>query len=201
MKTSKKQLFFFNALIFVIALIIIQYSVVMNEPSEKVSVNQVFDPVLQGRFKDIVIPFDSPKTMPAIKFNTIFDQSMTLDEYKGQWVILNLWASWCAPCLVEMPSLQAAQDHYGGQGVQVVAVSVDRNMTSDKLKEFIQRQHFGPIAAHYDPANKIMQSLEIRGLPTSYVLSPNGMAVAKVEGDADWNGEEARLFIESLLYK
>jgi thiol-disulfide isomerase/thioredoxin len=182
MKTSKKQLFFFNALIFVIALILLQYAVVSYDQEKKTIVNENFEPNLQGRFQDIVIPFDEPQPMPKIEFNTMFDKRINIDDLRGQWIVLNLWATWCAPCLVEMPSLQAAQDFYGGQGIKIVAVSVDRNMDAAKLKDFIKRENFGPIAAHYDPNNIIMGSLNIRGLPTSYILAPNGMAVAKIEG-------------------
>ena len=199
MKTSKKQLFFFNGLLFVIAIIFIQYSIATHSDEvQDVQISSV-KPVLQGRFAEAMTVFDEPQDIPNIEFKTIFGKDMSLDDLKGEWVIVNFWATWCAPCLVEMPSLQALQDAYGGQGVRVVAISLDRNMTGDKLREFMNDKGFGPVAAYYDATNSVMRSLSLRGLPTSIILSPNGKAIGKFEGDADWVGEDAKAFIASLL--
>lgn len=126
---------------------------------------------------------------------------MTFDDLKGQWMILNLWATWCPPCLVEMPSLQNLQNKYGGQGVKVVAISLDRKMDGKKLRTFLSRKNFGPIAAYYGDGKRAMDLFAMRGLPTTYILEPGGRAIGSIAGDIDWTGEEATAFIESLIQR
>jgi thiol-disulfide isomerase/thioredoxin len=198
-KTSKKQLFLFNGLLFIIALIFIQYSIATHEPDEQTVLKNPITPLLQGRIENAMVLFDVPRDMPDIQFRTIFGNEMSLNNMRGQWVILNFWATWCAPCLVEMPSLQAAQDEFGGQGIKVVAVSLDRNMNGDKLRLFMEDKGFGPIAAYYDAENTVMRTLNLRGLPSTYIIAPNGKAIGVVEGDVDWVGNDARVLINSLV--
>ena len=199
MKTSKKHLFIFNGLLLVVAFFLIQYSVVNEEVEESMPpVAAEFEPVLNGRFAEAVTVFDEPRAMPDISYQTVLGETVNLDDLKGQWVVFNLWATWCPPCLVEMPSLQAAQDKFGGQGIQIIAVALDRNMNSETLKSFMKKQNFGPVAAYYDENNEIMRSLNIRGLPTTYILAPNGRAVALMEGDADWMSDDGQAFLNSL---
>jgi hypothetical protein len=87
----------------------------------------------------------------------------------------------------------------GGQGMQVVAVSLDRNMNGEKLRAFMNKHQFGPIAAYYDPSNQVMRSLSLAGLPTTLILTPNGKIFSKFEGDVDWVSDDAISFIASLL--
>ena len=199
-KSSKKQLFFFNGLLFVIALIFIQYSIATHEEEvEPHTISAMVAPVLQGRIKDAMVMFDSPQTMPEFEFQSIFGAKMSLDDFKGQWVILNFWATWCPPCLAEMPSLQAAEDEFGGQGIRVVGVSLDRDMNGDKLRSFLEDKGFGPIAAYYAVDNTVMRTLNLRGLPSTYIIAPNGKAIGVVEGDTDWVGADASTLINSLI--
>lgn len=199
-KRSMKTLFIFNALLLAVAFAMIQYAVVVNEEAPIADVSTVPTPILQGRMTQAMTVFEEPQAfLSDFTFKTSFDKSLTLDDLKGQWVILNFWASWCPPCLVEMPSLQKLQDQFGGQGVKVVGVSLDRNMNGEKLREVMMQHGFGPVAAYYDPDGYIMRNLSLKGLPTTYILMPNGQAFAKFEGDADWADADATAFIASLL--
>ena len=193
-KGNLKRLFLFNGLLFVVALCLIQYSVVINDVPSKES------PVIpDGLFSQKLNVFDEPRPFPDLAFKTAFDKDIMLDDVKGEWIVLNFWATWCPPCLVEMPSLQKLQDSMGNLGIKVVAVSLDRNMDGKRLRDFMAKHQFGPIAAYYGDYPSISRQVQIRGLPTTYILAPNGQAVASYEGDADWSGEEAKAFIASLL--
>lgn len=197
-----KSLFIFNILILVVAFIMIQYSVVSHETQaedEKPIVLGTVKPVMKGRVADAFVYYDEARVLENYKFNTAFDKETSLDDLKGQWVVLNFWATWCPPCLVEMPSLQAMQDNFKGQGVKVVAVSLDRNMNGKKLREFMSKHQFGPIANYYDPTGKLLHQLGLRGLPSTYILAPDGRAIGLFEGDADWTSEDVTAFIASLL--
>ncbi len=196
-KINLKRLFIFNGLLLIVAFGIIQYSVVTH--STEIESDLSLQPVIQGKFGERLTIFETPIPIDNVEFKTVFEKNMSLDDLKGQWVILNLWATWCPPCLVEMPSLQGVEDTYGRQGIKVVAISLDRNMSGKKLREFMNKHQFGPIAAYYGDWTTIKNQLKIKGLPTTYILSPNGQAIGVYSGDAEWMGEDARAFIESLM--
>ena len=199
-KRPLRSLFIFNGLLLVIAFAAIQFSVVRYEDSEPAPMPTLpTDPVLNGRMAEAMTVFDTSIAFHDFTFKTAFDKDITLDNLKGQWVVLNFWATWCPPCLVEMPSLQALQDKIGGQGIQVMAVSLDRNMNGEKLRKFMDKNDFGPVAAFYDADGTVMRTLNLKGLPTTYILAPNGRVFSVFEGDADWTSEDALAFIQSLI--
>jgi thiol-disulfide isomerase/thioredoxin len=209
-----KSLFLFNGLLLLIAFMLIQYSVVSHEEDTDETVNADLiasyesvladqpshNPILNGEVAQRTIIFDQPLTIPNLEFKTAFDKAMSLDDVKGQWIILNLWATWCPPCIREMPSLQALQDEYGNQGLRVIAVSLDRNMDGKTLRWFMGEKGFGPVAAYYGDYPTYKEQIEFRGLPYSYIVSPNGQAIGVVQGELDWISADAKAFIESLLY-
>ena len=194
-KGNLKRLFIFNGLLFIVVIGIWQYSL-MTDASKQMSNPP---PVATGEFAKRLTVFDTPQAFPNLEFKTAFDKEMSLDDLKGQWIVLNFWATWCPPCLTEMPTLQNLHNIIERQGGKVVAMSLDRNMTGQRLREFMNKNDFAPMAAYYSDWQTVKQQVEIKGLPTTYILSPNGQAVAVYEGDAYWDGEEAVTFITSLL--
>lgn len=194
------SVFIFNGLLLIAAFILIQYSVISHESGGKAAVpSDKIEPVMQGRVAEAFTLYETPQTLPEFVFKTSFDKEIALDDLKGQWIVLNFWATWCPPCLVEMPSLQAMQDAFSGQGIKVVAVSLDRGMDGEKLRAFMTDKNFGPVAAYYDPQGGVMRQLSLRGLPSTLILAPDGRAIGIFEGDADWMSEDVRAFITSLL--
>lgn len=203
-----KQLFLFNGLIFIIALFLIQYSVVQSEQEGEgqathVQVEQTYKSRLnqeaESTFQERLTKFDPPFMPHNIRFKNVLGRTMTLDDLKGQWIVLNFWASWCPPCIVEMPSLQALQDTYGGQGVRVVGIGLDRDMNPAKLGQIMQRFNFGPVAAYYGEWPEISAHFDIPTMPSTFILSPSGHVVAKLEGHADWMGDNATSLMEGLI--
>lgn len=193
-----KSLFIYNALLLAVVFAMIQFSVSTSNVDQK-KTDHIPALALQGRMAAAMTIYDTPQDFPNFVFKTALDKALSMDDLKGQWVIVNFWATWCPPCLVEMPSLQQAQDKWAGQGLRIVAISLDRQMTAAKLRDFIADKGFGPIAAHYDAEGRIMRELKLRGLPTSYILAPNGKAIAVFEGDTDWTDADSDAFIASLL--
>ena len=190
-----KTLFIFNGVLLIVTFALLQFSVVREE---KISPAPLI-PVLKGRMADAMAVFDTAQGFPDFTFKTAFDKDVSLADFRGQWVVLNFWATWCPPCLVEMPSLQGLQDKIGGQGVHVVAVSLDRNMNGEKLRQFMKTKSFGAVSGYYDADGAVMRSLSLKGLPTTYVLAPNGQAFSVFEGDADRGSPDAIAFVESLI--
>jgi thiol-disulfide isomerase/thioredoxin len=155
--------------------------------------------VLQGDFKAVKV-LEKPKDLPAATYLAGLEKSVPLENLKGQWTILNLWATWCAPCVVELPSLQKLADAYADKGVQVIAISLDNPPNVAKLKEDIARAKLSNIniAQNWDDKGEIADGLWPEGIPTTYIINPKGQIVAIFEGDADWFSEDAKAFVESL---
>lgn len=157
-------------------------------------------PVLQGVFEHVKVE-KSPKTVPEATYLEGLEKSVPLAALKGGWTILNLWATWCTPCVAELPSLQKLSDAYKGKGLRVVAVSLDNAQTVAELNEMVARVKLSKIkvAQNWDDKGEIAYTLWPEAVPTTYIISPAGKMFATFEGDADWMSPEALAFVDSLL--
>ncbi|MDO8437146.1 MAG: TlpA disulfide reductase family protein [Nitrosomonadaceae bacterium] len=127
---------------------------------------------------------------PSINVPTtqFFDGSkqITLDAFRGHFVIVNFWATWCSPCIMEMPSLDRAAEKLAKNNVLVIAISQDEGGPT-QVKIFLDRLKLEKIQILYDLDSKSFRDFAIRGLPTSVLLSPNGKILARLEGNAEWD--------------
>ena len=119
-------------------------------------------------------------------------------DYRGQVVLLNVWATWCAPCRVEMPSIQALHETYGPRGLKVVAVSIDDPGTDNAIRAFAKELGLTFEILH-DPSGDIQKAYQTTGVPETFVLGPDGVIRKKVIGAADWNSPANRALVEQLL--
>ena len=125
----------------------------------------------------------------------------TLDEFKGKLILVNFWATWCAPCEKEMPSLGALQKARGGDDFEVVAISVD----AAEDKDYAEKR-LGQLGAPNIPFRivtpeqyELVYDSGVQGFPTSILYSPDGTKIARLAGEADWASFEAVGFIDALL--
>ena len=123
---------------------------------------------------------------------------MRLSDFRGRAVVLNLWATWCAPCVKEMPTLAALQAAEAGHGVQVVAVSMDTSGQTDKAKAFIAGH--APLGFYQDAKYAFMSSMKppLIGFPTTVLIDRSGQERAVYSGDTDWSSPEAKAVVERL---
>jgi peroxiredoxin len=119
-------------------------------------------------------------------------------DYRGQVVLLNVWATWCAPCRVEMPSIEALHETYGPKGLKVVAVSIDDPGTENAIRAFAKDLGLSFEILH-DPSGDIQKAYQTTGVPETFVLGPDGVIRKKVIGAADWNSPANRALVEQLL--
>jgi Thiol-disulfide isomerase and thioredoxins len=120
-------------------------------------------------------------------------------DLKGQVVVLNIWATWCAPCKVEMPTLAKLQAAYKGKPVAVVPVSIDSESAGAEAKLFIARND--PLKFYHDREMKLPFRLQppAQGAPTTIIYGKDGREIGRVAGEADWAGAEARALIDKAL--
>lgn len=144
----------------------------------------------------------TPKPPPAIAFAGGEGQAMSLADFRGKTVLVNLWATWCVPCREEMPALDKLQAELGGSDFQVVAINVDTR-NPDKPKAWLQENGIKNLAYHADPAGKLLQVLQksghVVGLPTTFVVDPAGCEIAILKGPAEWDAPDALAFMRTAL--
>lgn len=129
---------------------------------------------------------NSDIAMPEVSFQGPGGKERDFAGYRGTYVLVNLWATWCPPCLEELPSLQDLSDRFRGKGLKVVAISVDAGKTMDDLKVFLDAHDIGPVALYHDNSRQLQRTLMPVSLPVTYLVDRQGNIVFRAEGGIDW---------------
>lgn len=122
----------------------------------------------------------------------------TLADYRGDVVLVNIWATWCGPCRVEMPSIQQLHESYGPRGLKIVAISIDEAGQSDAIREFTSDFKLTFEVLH-DRSAAIRIGYQTVGVPETFVIGRDGIIRKRWTGPADWNSAANRALIERLL--
>jgi thiol-disulfide isomerase/thioredoxin len=124
--------------------------------------------------------------------------SVSLHErYRGKVTLINIWATWCAPCRREMPSLDRLQATLGEDGLTVIALSLDRGDVA-KVRAFFEELQIANLAIYQDPQARAGRALGAPGLPTTIVIDRTGQEVGRLLGPAEWDSEEALALLRDL---
>lgn len=140
--------------------------------------------------------FEKFGTLTDIAFQAEGGSAVRLSDFKGKPVVLNLWATWCAPCVEEMPSLDRLQRDF--PGVTVVAISLDKQ-GEDKVRAFYAENGLTHLKIFTDPSMKAMMALGVPGLPATILIASDGTEVGGINGAYDWDSAEARRAVAALL--
>ena len=124
----------------------------------------------------------------------------TFADYTGDVVLLNIWATWCGPCRVEMPSIQNLHDAYAARGLRVVAVSVDAGGKESQIRDFTDSLGLTFEILH-DSSGAIKQSYRTTGVPETVVIGRDGVIRKRVVGAVHWDSPSNRALVEQLLAK
>jgi cytochrome c-type biogenesis protein len=149
--------------------------------------------------RDELFPITIGATAPDFRAKVLgANQYKTLDDYKGKVVLLNLWATWCEPCLREMPSIERLHKAYGDKGLSVVAVSVDAYANDDSVRAFARNLGVTFEILH-DSTMEIANTYQATGYPQTFVIGKEGAIRKKWVGDADWSSPGNRALVAQLL--
>lgn len=140
-----------------------------------------------------------PPPQPVANFSDNASAPTNLAAFRGKVILVNLWATWCAPCVTEMPTLAALQSHFEGEDFQVVAISVDRDDTRAVAVAKLAELSTGKLAFYHDPKMAVVFPMKARGFPTSVLYDRDGTEIARLAGEADWNSAEARALIQAAI--
>ncbi|MEM8576791.1 MAG: TlpA disulfide reductase family protein [Pseudomonadota bacterium] len=152
----------------------------------------------EGDMKKLVF-HDSPEPSGKAAFDLPEGGgTKTLEAYQGNWVLLNFWATWCAPCRHEMPMLSELQSTLGGNGFEVVTIASGRNSPAGIVR-FFDEIGVDNLTRYQDPNMRLSAEMGIFGLPITVILDPAGNEVARLRGDADWSSDSAKAIIAALM--
>ncbi len=148
-------------------------------------------------------PYPELPPLPPLKIAGPEGKELNLDDFRGSYVLLNLWATWCAPCIEELPSLQNLKEHYEGKGLEVLAVSVDREKAVEDLSNFLKMHDLGRVgpdhvALYHDFQDDIQKAIAFNGLPVTFLIGPDGRILYQAKKPQEWDSEEIIKFLESV---
>lgn len=140
----------------------------------------------------------APAPLPEISFVDAKGQPKSLKDFSGKAILLNVWATWCAPCREEMPSLGRLQEELGSDKFQVLALAVDRGgvEAARKFLEGIKVENLEPYA---DPSTRVGSALRVIGMPTTILIDAEGREIGRLPGPAEWDSPAAKKLIEAHL--
>lgn len=138
----------------------------------------------------------SPAPVPEAALTDAAEAPRSLEEFKGKWVVLNFWATWCAPCRHEMPSLDRLQ--VALPEIAVVPVATGRNSVTG-IQRFFEEEGIANLPTLRDPNSDLSRAMGVFGLPITVILNPEGEEVARLIGDADWDSASAKAIMAALV--
>ena len=156
------------------------------------------EPSVDGDLAESFAWLTPPAPAPQTPFQTGGGQEVRLEVFRGRVVLLNFWATWCAPCIREMPSLDRLQAKLGDEGLEVVAVSQDFAGLK-VVKPFFERLDLANLELYLNSGGQLARTIGVVALPTTLLIDREGRVVGGVEGPAEWDSEEAVRLIRHYI--
>ena len=140
----------------------------------------------------------SPTLVPEFSFKDGTGKKLMLSDFKGKVVLLNVWATWCAPCLVEMPTLDCLQQSLGGENFEVLALSIDMR-GAKAAQKMLDKLNVANLKLYIDKSTKASRPLGVKGMPTTLLIDENGFELGRLSGPANWDSVQAKGLIKTAL--
>ncbi|MBL4602379.1 MAG: redoxin family protein [Emcibacteraceae bacterium] len=140
------------------------------------------------------------KLVPATSatFQDASGKEVQFSHFKGKVILVNLWATWCAPCIKEMPDLNELQKSLGGEKFEVVLLSENQDGIESSL-EFLTTNNITHSGTYHDNKRNVARALKSNALPTSILINTDGYEVGRLVGPAEWNSDEAQTLIKYVI--
>ncbi|KIT16429.1 TlpA family protein disulfide reductase [Jannaschia aquimarina] len=151
----------------------------------------------EAEARGVEMDFPAPFPPEVTAYQTFEGEAADLSDHAGQVVVLNFWATWCAPCRAEMPSLQTLDETVDGEGIDVVTMAFGRHNPA-AMKMFWEEAGITSLPLHRDVSTDLARGLGVKGLPHTVVLGADGRVIASKQGEADWASEDMLAVIRAL---
>lgn len=139
-----------------------------------------------------------PQPVPETPFTHQNGENVTLSDFSGKIVVVNFWATWCAPCREEMPMLSELQAELGGEDFEVVTIATGRN-AQPAMEKFFDEISVDNLPLHRDQNQQLAREMGVFGLPVTVILDREGREIARLQGDAHWNSDSAKQILQALI--
>ena len=140
---------------------------------------------------------DPPVSAPAFTLQTLDGHEVALDDFQGNYLLVNFWATWCGPCKVEMPSLELLYRKFKERKLKVIAVSNDI-FGAQVVAPYIQAQNF-TFTVGLDPKLEVSNQFGVISLPTTFLIDPQGQIIGVLNGAENWSDPKTLLYFDRLL--
>ena len=150
-----------------------------------------------GDMKKLVV-HPSPQAVATAPYATATGDTATLAAHKGKVVLLNFWATWCAPCRKEMPMLSELQTELGGSDFEVITIATGKNDAA-AMARFFAEIGISNLPLHTDANSAVAREMGVLGLPATVLIARDGTEVARLLGDADWASDSAKSILKALI--
>jgi thiol-disulfide isomerase/thioredoxin len=144
------------------------------------------------------VPARPPKPLPDLEFQDADDKPLRFTDFRGKALLINFWATWCVPCVKEMPSLDKLQAAFPRDRFLVLPLSID-GASRPKVAPFYKDRKLAHLGIYFDKGRKAMQGLDVSLLPTSLLIDPEGRELGRLEGDADWDMPEGVALMKAAI--
>ncbi len=150
----------------------------------------------EGTMKKLI--FSDPRPVSVETFTDPSGAEVTLGDFKGKFVLVNFWATWCAPCRKEMPQLAELQNEFGGDKFEVLTIATGRNPVP-VIERFFEEIGVDNLPKYLDPQSVVSRNSGVFGLPITLIIDPEGQEIARMRGDAEWFSDSAQAVIRALI--
>lgn len=161
--------------------------------------NNIPQELTAGAMKRFVF-HDQIKPVTTAAFQDAAGNEVSFSDFKGKVILVNLWATWCAPCIREMPDLNELQKSLGNENFEVVLISQNSDGIASSL-EFLKTNNITNLTTYIDSNRNIARSLKTNALPTSILINDEGQEVGRLVGPAEWNSGDAQALINYFILK
>lgn len=171
----------------------------VSSPSQTVAATKLS--ALAGLATGEVVNFtlsEPPKPVPDNEIKDMHGQTVTLPQFQGKVLVVNFWATWCAPCKRELPSLDRLQERVGTDDLAVLAISIDRRGV-DKVQPYLDQVPLPHLSVLLDKKNKLGRGMGTFGLPTTVLVDQRGHEVGRLIGPAEWDSDESIALVRYVI--
>ena len=150
----------------------------------------------EGQMRKLIL-HPAPKLRTDVPYTDPDGTTRSLTEYQGKYILINFWATWCAPCRKEMGSLDRLQAELGGDAFEVVTIATSRN-PMPAINRFFEEENIQNLPILLDPKGTLATEYGTIGLPLTVILNPAGEEIGRLIGDAEWDSDSAKAIIQKL---